>query len=1022
MARLDVLDSAARLEFERPPHLHLQQQIYFFEVPDWMQNQFEGFETPLNQVGFLIQWGYFKASGRFFKIANFAKPDILFVADQLSIDLSAFDFNNYRRNTLGRHRQLIRQALGFSPFGGAYKVMVQKEALHLVERQVHPERVFWALCAFMRAHRIEVPTYHALCETISQGVRDSEQRLDHIIEQSITEDQIVNLNELFEKLPPDASGRSIHQLAKLKSAQELLQLGIIRHNLDLLKDLKRRYHIILPLLTRLNLSEEMIEYYAEYVLRAEIFQVKRRIRKYLILCCFISYQYFHVSDILLQTFLQSTNLACSQAEEKRDARVLADQQENLANVDAILISYLAQANFVRQIQKIAFSLDQTHDEKYTGWMQLMKADTLDGFLRLVPSVEKLHKQAVKQQKGAYLHQALSEQSRSLMNRVADIMRHLEFRAQHPDNQVMKALLFYQQKAGNISQISKITELPIDFLARDERHSVLQTVPDLALYRVLLARYVMEELKGARITVRTSHTHKAFEDYLIDEVTWQSQKQTLLERAGLRSLESWPTLRADLETRFKEQMAQTLEAINTGENLFVRKRKKGGLRFVTPNKQKKTVSIDFYPKDFYVSIYEVLHTVDRYTQFTKALKHRMEHNQQPVLPTTVNLAALIGWGCNLGLHHMAKTSSVPLSDLERATNWYFSSKNVLLANDRVTSLMNQLPVSASFREQESVYRSASDGQKYTLAPDSIHANYSAKYFGKDKGVTIYSFISETYPVFYTTMFSSGDYEAWYVMDGLLHNASTMPVEQIHSTDTHGVTDINFAVTHLQAMIFQPRIKDFHLATLYGMPGIPVEPQEGYAFKTGGIINTAIIAEQWDTIQRFMVTIKLNHALPSTLLRRLTSYSSYHPVYRALRELGRVVKTTFLFQYMHEEETRRRVNHQLTKIENMHQLAGELNLGKNGLIRYATKEDLLVMARSKQLLINAMTCWNMLHITQKLREASPEIRAEMLSCLPDTAPLSWKHINFQGEYDFSEKTLRNLVSLELDELLENEPNQS
>jgi len=62
------------------------------------------------------------------------------------------------------------------------------------------------------------------------------------------------------------------------------------------------------------------------------------------------------------------------------------------------------------------------------------------------------------------------------------------------------------------------------------------------------------IKSARITVRTSHTHKAFEDYLIDEATWQSQKQTLLERAGLRSLESWPTLRIDLESRFKEQMA------------------------------------------------------------------------------------------------------------------------------------------------------------------------------------------------------------------------------------------------------------------------------------------------------------------------------------------------------------------------------------------------------------------------------------------------------------------------------------
>ncbi|GHB86578.1 hypothetical protein GCM10007390_47720 [Persicitalea jodogahamensis] len=67
---------------------------------------------------------------------------------------------------------------------------------------------------------------------------------------------------------------------------------------------------------------------------------------------------------------------------------------------------------------------------------------------------------------------------------------------------------------------------------------------------------------------------------------------------------------------------------------------------------------------------------------------------------------------------------------------------------------------------------------------------------------------------------------------------------------------------------------------------------------------------------MVTIKLNHALPSTLLRRLTSYASHHPLYQALGKLDRIVRTTFLLQYMHQEEIRRRVNHQLTKVENMH----------------------------------------------------------------------------------------------------------
>jgi TnpA family transposase len=1021
MARLEVLDAVARQEFERPPRFQRQQQDYFFTIPDWLRPQVNGLDRPVNRAGFLLQWGYFKATGRFFKTLTFNPVDIIFVARQLGIDPLGLDFTTYRRNTLGRHRQLIRQALGVAPFVGTRKVIVQQEARYLVGRQVHPEQVFWNVCAFTRMHRIEVPTYFALCELISEAIRDVEQRLDQTLLEAITPEQIRVLDELFEKLPADASGRSIHQLARLKNAQELMRLGVIRHNLSLLKDLKKRYHVLLPLLTKLDLSEEMIEYYAEYVLRADVFQVKRRLRKHLILCCFVSYQYFHLSDILLQTFIQATTLAIGQAEEKRDARLLVLQAENIVNVEAIFASYLSQAAFVRQMQTVAFSFDQTQEEKYAGWMSLMKADTLDAFLKLVPSVERLHKQSVKHQQGAFLHQALGEQSRALMNRIADLLRHLEFRGQHPHNPVMKALAFYQQKAGNISQLNKPTDLPVDFLTRDEQQAVLQPIVDLALYRVLLAQYVLVELKSGRITVRTSHTYKAFEDYLIDEQTWKTRQQTLLERAGLRELESWPTVRADLEARFKQQMTQTLDAINDGENLFVRKRKKGGLRFVTPKKQDQSAPYDVYPKDFYVSIFEVLHTVDRYTRFTGALTHRMEHNHQPVLPITVNLATLIGWGCNLGLHHMAKTSAVPMKELEQATNWYFSSQNLLLANDRVTALMHQLPLSSLLREEETVYRSASDGQKYTLALDSIHANYSAKYFGKDKGITIYSFISDSYPVFYTTVFSSGDYEAWYVLDGLLHNASVMPQEQTHSTDTHGVTDLNFAVTYLLGMVFQPRIKDFHLATLYGMPDIPIQPQDGYAFKTGGLVNPGLIAAQWDTIKRFLVTIKLNHALPSTLLRRLTSYATHHPLYQALRELGRIVRTTFLFQYMHEEETRRRVNHQLTKIENMHQLAAELNLGKNGLVRYATKEDLLVMARSKQLLINAITCWNMLHISQKLQELNSIERSQLLGSLPDTAPLSWKHINFQGEYDFSESTLRNLVNLELGQLLKEKPKQ-
>ena len=66
-------------------------------------------------------------------------------------------------------------------------------------------------------------------------------------------------------------------------------------------------------------------------------------------------------------------------------------------------------------------------------------------------------------------------------------------------------------------------------------------------------------------------------------------------------------------------------------------------------------------------------------------------------------------------------------------------------------------------------------------------------GKEKGITIYSFISAIHNLFYSTAFSASDREAWYVIDGLMHNDVVR--SQIHSTDSHGATDPVFSVSYL-----------------------------------------------------------------------------------------------------------------------------------------------------------------------------------------------------------------------------------
>ena len=54
----------------------------------------------------------------------------------------------------------------------------------------------------------------------------------------------------------------------------------------------------------------------------------------------------------------------------------------------------------------------------------------------------------------------------------------------------------------------------------------------------------------------------------------------------------------------------------------------------------------------------------------------------------------------------------------------------------------------------------------------------------------------------------------------------------------------------------------------------------------------IARHWDVVLPLVVTLRLRHCEASRLFGRLNSYARQHPRYRALKVLGRLVKTEFL----------------------------------------------------------------------------------------------------------------------------------
>ena len=89
----------------------------------------------------------------------------------------------------------------------------------------------------------------------------------------------------------------------------------------------------------------------------------------------------------------------------------------------------------------------------------------------------------------------------------------------------------------------------------------------------------------------------------------------------------------------------------------------------------------------------------------------------------------------------------------------------------------------------------------------------------------------------------------------------------------------------------------------------------------IIDTRLIAEQWDRLGQFYASIECGHVAASVALKRLVGYSPKNRFYRAARDLGRIFKTEFILQYLSQPEQHLQLPHPHRGLHRL--LAGQRN---------------------------------------------------------------------------------------------------
>lgn len=384
-----------------------------------------------------------------------------------------------------------------------------------------------------------------------------------------------------------------------------------------------------------------------------------------------------------------------------------------------------------------------------------------------------------------------------------------------------------------------------------------------------------------------------------------------------------------------------------------------------------------------------------TSFLDAFTHLSERDAT-VDDLAISLCALlIGDACNIGLAPLVSPSIPALQDdrLRWVQQHYLRSDTLLRANARLVEAHSRLALSQHWGSGEVA---SADGVRFVVPFRTVHAAANPKYFGPERGVTFYNLTADQYTGLHGVVVTGTLRDSLVLISVLLGQQTPLHPHEI-MTDTGAYADVIFGLLWLLGYQFSPRISDIGGTRFWRIDGTADYGKLSDLARHR--VHTALIAEHWDDLLRIAGSLTLGACHIESLMRTLQRGTQPTKLARALQELGRVIKTLFLLNYLHDAAYRRRILTQLNRGESRHRLARVVFYGQRGELRQRYREGQEDQLHALGVVVNAIIVWNTLYMERAiahLRQTGQQVAETDIARL---APLNYAHINVLGRYTFA-----------------------
>lgn len=579
---------------------------------------------------------------------------------------------------------------------------------------------------------------------------------------------------------------------------------------------------------------------------------------------------------------------------------------------------------------------------------------------------------------------------------------LDFRSNNGSHRpLIDALERVRAAEGEGRQYFSCDEVPVDGVVRPKwRDIVIEDDPggsgrvNRINYEICILQTLRDKLRCKEVWVVGAHRFRNPDDDLPRD--YAERRADCYERLGLST--DAQVFTAGIKGEIKEALAELNRTMPRNPLVRLKPRRQHPIGVTPLEPQPVPPSLEAVRSELgrrwpMTGLLDILKEADLRIRFTDAFTTSATREATGREEVRCRLLlCLYGLGTNAGLGRLAVGDhGFSHKELLHTRRHYVDGESLRDATRRVVNATLAIRDPALWGEGTTAC--AADSTHFGALDQNLMTEWHVRYGGR--GVMIYWHVERGSVCIHSSLKRCSSSEVASMIEGVLRHDTDAEINRAY-VDSHGQSEVAFAFCKLLGFQLLPRLKAIAAQRLY----LPEAGTAGDYPSLDCILTRAIdwklIEQQYDEMVRYATALAERTADAEAILRRFTRNNIQHPTYRALAELGKAMKTSFLCRYLSDERLRREIHEGLNVVETWNSANGFIFFGKGGEVASNRLDDQEASVAALHLLQSCLVYVNTLMLQRVLAE--PAWRARMTDAdRRGLTPLVWGHVSPYGAFD-------------------------